>query len=73
MLIDSFDNLLVAGRSIDVDQTAYGAIRVMVNTNQTGEAAGVASAIAVGDSCSVQNVSADRLREALSVGGSRIV
>ena len=35
-------NLLVAGRVLDADRGAYGAVRVMVNCNQTGQAAGVA-------------------------------
>jgi hypothetical protein len=33
-------NLLIAGRMIDADPPAHAAIRVMVNMNQTGEAAG---------------------------------
>lgn len=40
-------NLLAAGRVIDADEGAFGAIRVMVNCNQTGQAAGVAAALAV--------------------------
>ena len=35
-------NVLAAGRLVDADRGAYGAVRVMVNCNQTGEAAGVA-------------------------------
>ena len=35
-----FDNLITAGRMIDADPGAYGALRVMVNMNQSGEAAG---------------------------------
>ncbi len=38
-----FDNLIAAGRMIDADTGAFGAIRVMVNLNQTGEAAGAAA------------------------------
>lgn len=34
-----FDNLITAGRMIDADSGAYGALRVMVNMNQSGEAA----------------------------------
>jgi len=41
------ENLLVAGRLIDADREAYGAIRVMVNMNQTGEAAGAAAWLAL--------------------------
>jgi len=67
------ENLLAAGRLIGADPGAYGAIRVMVNCNQTGEAAGVAAAIAVNSGCSVRDVPADRLREILRQGGSTVV
>lgn len=40
-------NVLCAGRMLDCERNAYGAIRVMVNCNQMGEAAGVAAAKAV--------------------------
>jgi hypothetical protein len=42
-----YENLIVAGRMIDADPEAHGAIRVMVNLNQTGEAAGVACVLAM--------------------------
>ncbi len=35
-----FDNLITAGRMIDADAGAYGALRVMINMNQSGETAG---------------------------------
>ena len=38
------DNLITAGRMIDAESGAYGALRVMVNTNQAGESAGAAAA-----------------------------
>ena len=38
-----FDNLISAGRMIDAESGAYGAVRVMVTMNQTGEAAGNAA------------------------------
>jgi len=66
-------NLLVAGRLIDADRDAYGAIRVMVNCNQTGEAAGVAAALAVDGGVDMGDVPSDRLRAALAAGGSIIV
>jgi hypothetical protein len=40
------ENLLVTGRLLDADRVAFGGVRVMVNMNQTGEAAGVATALA---------------------------
>ena len=66
-------NLLVAGRLIDADRGAYGAIRVMVNCNQTGEAAGVACWLALKGGLSVAEVDPARLRATLTDGGSIIL
>jgi len=41
------ENVLCAGRMLDAARDAYGALRVMVNCNQMGEAAGAAAAKAV--------------------------
>jgi len=66
-------NLLFAGRCICADEGAFGAIRVMVNANQTGEAAGTAAAIASRSGKNVQDVDPRSLREALADGGSVIL
>jgi hypothetical protein len=63
-------NLLVAGRLVDADRDAYGAIRVMVNANQTGEAAGVACALAVRSGIDPVDLDPELLRRALCDGGS---
>ncbi|HNZ38178.1 MAG TPA: FAD-dependent oxidoreductase [Candidatus Latescibacteria bacterium] len=63
-------NVLVAGRLIDCDCGAYGALRVMVNCNQTGEAAGVASALALRENGAVADVNSAKLRDAMREGGS---
>jgi hypothetical protein len=63
-------NLLVAGRALDADRGAYGAVRVMVTTNQTGEAAGVAATLALRHGCDVDAVDVAELRRALDAGGS---
>lgn len=42
----NFANLWVAGRIIGTDKGAFGAIRVVINCAQTGEAAGMAAALA---------------------------
>jgi len=68
-----FDNILACGRMIDADKGAYGAIRVMVNLNQTGEAAGVAAFLALEDNLSVKDISAEKLRNTLKEGGSIII
>lgn len=55
-------NVLIAGRCIDTDQGAHGAVRVMVNTNQMGEAAGLAAALACETGGDVGDVDTDALR-----------
>ena len=67
------DNLLVAGRLLDADREAFGGVRVMVNMNQTGEAAGVAAALACRFSCSLASVSIPALRAELNAGGSLLL
>lgn len=64
------ENLLVAGRLIDANREAFGAIRVMVIANQTGEAAGVGAALAIRQGSSVADVPTQQLRQALNDGGS---
>ena len=66
-------NLLLAGRMIDADPVAYGAIRVMVNLNQTGEAAGTAAVLALRDDCPVADVDPAKLRRTLVEHGSVIL
>ncbi|NLX60828.1 MAG: FAD-dependent oxidoreductase [Phycisphaerae bacterium] len=66
-------NVLVAGRLMDADRGAYGAVRVMVNCNQTGEAAGAAASLALGAGVSVADVNPQTLRDTLRKGGSVIL
>ncbi len=66
-------NVLVAGRLVDADQGAYGAVRVMVNCNQTGEAAGVASYLALQADGAVAEVDAGQLRETLRALGAVVI
>ncbi len=63
-------NVLVAGRVLDADREAFAGVRVMVNMNQTGEAAGVAAALAVKNGLAVSQVDTGKLRETLNAGGS---
>jgi hypothetical protein len=65
-----FDNLIVAGRMIDMDPIAHAAVRVMVNLNQTGEAAGVAAALALQSGIGFPEVTPAAIQAALSAGGS---
>lgn len=68
-----FGNLLIAGRMIDADAVAYGALRVMVNLNQMGEAAGTAAALALQSGRPAAGIDPRRLRKALADGGSLIL
>lgn len=64
------DNLIIAGRALDADTGAYGAVRVMVNMNQTGEAAGVAAYCALNAGTSYAAVDTKTLRTMMEKGGS---
>jgi len=66
-------NVLVAGRLIDADAGAFGAIRVMVNCNQTGQAAGVACALAARANADIGAVDPTALRQELSRQGAIVV
>lgn len=73
MVPGQYSNLIVCGRAIDADVGAFGAIRVMVNTNQTGEAAGVAAYCALSSDVSVSRIDVRKLRKLLAEGGSIIL
>jgi hypothetical protein len=66
-------NVLIAGRCIDADEGAFGAVRVMVNCNQMGQAAGVASFLALDSGCSVAEVDPEKLRATLKKQGAAIL
>jgi hypothetical protein len=66
-------NVLVAGRLIDANRGAYGAIRVIVNCNQTGEAAGVAAVEALHGGVAAEKVDPVKLRAELAKGGAAVL
>ena len=47
-------------------RSAFGAVRVMVNLNQTGEAAGLAAALAVGRNTAVPEIEVEAVRKELA-------
>jgi len=73
LVTDKAPNLVLAGRSICTDRSAFGGVRVMVNLNQTGEAAGVAAALAASGAKPVSQVPADTVRTQLTKLGAVIV
>lgn len=68
-----YDNLILAGRMLDADPVAFGAARVMVNTNQMGEAAGVAAYLAIADKTPIAQVKPQAVRKILAAGGAIII
>jgi hypothetical protein len=68
-----YDNLITAGRMLDASLIAFSGIRVMVNMNQLGEAAGVTSYLALNQNKSISRVNAEEVRKELSKGGSIII
>jgi hypothetical protein len=63
-------NVIAAGRMLDADREAFGAVRVMVNLNQTGEAAGVAARHALDSGLDIAKVDPADVRKTLAAGGS---
>ncbi|MHC5054291.1 MAG: FAD-dependent oxidoreductase [Planctomycetota bacterium] len=66
-------NCLVAGRVMGADRGAYGAVGVMVNCNQTGEAAGAAAALAADGGLEVADIDTDALRRELAARGAVVI
>jgi len=66
-------NVLIAGRSIDADEQAFGAVRVMVNCNQMGQAAGVSAWLALDSGADVDAVDVQKLRETLGNQGAAVI
>ena len=57
-------------RRVDADRGAFGAIRVMVNCNQLGEAAGTACWLALQNRSGATDIDVKALRRTLAAGGS---
>jgi len=73
MINRKVDNLIFAGRMLSADKGAFGAVRVMVNLNQLGEAAGVAAYLSLDSNCSVCDIDIKKLQRLLIDGGSIIL
>lgn len=63
-------NLIPVGRMLNADEGAFGALRVMVNLNQLGEAAGVAAWVCLQEDSAVQQISGKTVQTVLRRGGS---
>lgn len=67
---EKYTNLIAAGRMINADEVAFGALRVMINLNQIGEAAGVGAYLAVNGGKKIQDVDGAEVARTLAKGGS---
>jgi hypothetical protein len=72
LLQPKYPNLFLAGRMLDADPEAFAAVRVMVNMNQTGEAAGAAAWLSLDSGKGAQDLDVARLRALLAEGGSAL-
>ncbi len=66
------ENLLVCGRGIDADAFAYATVRNMGCCMVTGEGAGIAATVAIGDNTLVSQVNIGKVQERLEAKGVRI-
>jgi len=73
MVSDKARNIVLAGRMISTDRSAFGAIRVMVNLNQVGEAAGITASLAASSRKPVSEVDAASVRKHLSGLGAAVI
>lgn len=73
LLPEGLANVIACGRSIDADSEAFGAVRLMVSTNQMGEAAGVAAVLAHKNGKGFDQIKPLELKSVLEQGGSIIM
>lgn len=69
---NEFSNFIAVGRMLNSDAGAFGALRVMVNLNQMGEAAGVAAYFCVDKNISIQQLNGVDVRNKLKQMGSAL-
>lgn len=67
---DKVHNLIPVGRMLNADEGAFGALRVMVNLNQLGEAAGVAAYLSLQEDKKVSEILGKQVQTVLRQGGS---
>lgn len=69
---ETYRNFIAAGRMINADTGAFGALRVMVNLNQLGEAAGVGAYLALHRAVPVYKLDGAEVTKTLRAGGSAL-
>lgn len=73
LIQEKYENFIMVGRMLNADEGAFGALRVMVNLNQLGEAAGVAAYTAIDSNMPVQKIDRLKVCETLKAGGSALI
>lgn len=63
-------DICVVGRMLNADAAAFGALRVMVNLNQLGEAAGVAAIECIDKNIALKDANGIEICRILRKGGS---
>ena len=63
----------LAGRCLDADEGAFGAVRVMVNTMQMGQAAGTAAWLSLDSGREAAELDTTALRHRLAKEGAIII
>lgn len=66
----AYKNVILAGRMLDADLVAFSGVRVMVNMNQLGEAAGVTAYLAMEQNKAIPETDASDVRKTMEKGGS---
>ena len=69
---EEYANFTAAGRMVNADEGAFGALRVMVNLNQLGEAAGTAAALCLDRGEDIRKLDGASVTRALRDGGSAL-
>lgn len=72
LVVRQYENFIPVGRMLNADEGAFGALRVMVNLNQLGEAAGVAAYLSLHETKAVDDLDPQTVTKLLRDGGSAL-
>ena len=72
LVAEEYGNFIPVGRMINADAGAFGALRVMVNLNQLGEAAGVAAYVCLDSDKKITEINGEDVTQLLRKGGSAL-
>jgi hypothetical protein len=73
LIPEKSNNVITAGRMLDASPVSFSGIRVMVNMNQLGEAAGVTAYLGLNQNKKIKDVDFNDVRKELEKGGSIII